>query len=82
VTDCEAVPPGPPHDSENTLLPVDGRVVSEPAVALAPDHEPEARHDVAWLEVHVSVDAAPLETLLESVRNDTLGAVGGGAAWT
>lgn len=47
VTDWEAAPPTPLQDSENVLLAVSGPVVSEPAVALTPDHAPDATHEVA-----------------------------------
>jgi len=82
VTDCDAVPPAPLHESENVLLAVSGPVVSEPAVALAPDHAPDARHEVASLDVHVSVAAAPLGTLIGLALSDTDGAAGDGAVST
>jgi hypothetical protein len=82
VTDCDAVPPAPLHESENVLLAVSGPVVSEPAVALTPDHAPDARHEVASLDVHISVAAAPLGTLIGLALSDTDGAAGGGAVST
>lgn len=82
VTDCEAVPPTPLHESENVLLAVSGPVVSEPAVAFAPDHAPDATHEVASFDVHVSVAAAPLGTLMGLALSDTDGAAGGGAVST
>ncbi|MEW5879392.1 MAG: hypothetical protein AB1761_03000 [Pseudomonadota bacterium] len=82
VTDCEAVPPTPLHESENVLLAVSGPVVSEPAVALTPDHAPDARHEVASFDVHVSVAAAPLGTLMGLALSDTDGTAGGGAVST
>ncbi len=82
VTDCEAVPPTPLHEIENVLLAVSGPVVSEPAVAFAPDHAPDARHELASLDAHVSVAAAPLGMLSGLALNDTDGAEGGGAVST
>lgn len=82
VTDCEAVPPTPLHESENVLLAFSGPVISEPAVALTPDHAPDATHEVASFDVHVSVAAPPPGTLLGLAFSDTVGAAGGGAAST
>lgn len=45
-----------------------------PLVALAPDHPPEALHEVAPDEDQVNVDAAPLATLAGLARSETLGA--------
>jgi hypothetical protein len=36
----------------------------EPLIALLPDQPPEAAHDVALVDDHVSVDAPPLATVL------------------
>jgi hypothetical protein len=36
----------------------------EPLIALLPDQPPEAVHDVALVDDHVSVDAPPLTTVL------------------
>ena len=36
----------------------------EPLIALLPDQPPEAVHDVALVEAHLSVDAPPLATVL------------------
>lgn len=82
VIECEVVPPTPLHESENVLLAVSGPVVSEPAVALAPDHAPDAKHEVAPFDVQVSVTAAPPGTLIGLASSDTEGAAGGGAVST
>ncbi|GAB4466198.1 MAG: hypothetical protein OHK0044_05750 [Burkholderiaceae bacterium] len=82
VTDCVAVPPAPLHESEKMLLAVSGPVVSEPAVALTPDHAPDATHVVASVDVQVSVAAAPLGTFTGLAVSDTDGAAGGGTAAT
>jgi hypothetical protein len=81
-TDRDAVPPAPLQESENVLLAVNGPVVAEPAVGLTPDHAPEATHDVASVDVHVSVAAAPLGMLAGFAFNDTVGTAGIDAAST
>ncbi len=48
----------------------------EPLVALAPDHAPEAVHEVALVDDHVSVELAPLATVLGLAVSLTVGAGG------
>ena len=43
---------------------VSAPVVCEPLVPLEPAHAPEALQEVALVEDHVNVDAAPLATVL------------------
>jgi hypothetical protein len=45
-----------------------------PLVALAPDHPPEAVHEVAPVEDQVSIEVEPLATLAGLARRETLGA--------
>jgi len=45
----------------------------EPLVALAPDHPPDAEHEVALLDDQVSVDAAPLAIVLGLAVKATVG---------
>ena len=45
-----------------------------PDVALVPDHDPLALHDVALVLDHVNVDEAPDATLPGDVASDTVGA--------
>ena len=44
-----------------------------PAVALVPDHAPEAEQDVAFVEDQVSMEVAPLVTDVGFAANDTVG---------
>jgi len=50
-----------------------------PEIALAPDHAPEARQEVALAEDQVSVEAPPLETDVGFAASDTVGSGGGGS---
>jgi hypothetical protein len=49
-------------------------VEKEPVVALAPDHAPEAAHEVALVEDQLNVDAPPLATVLGLTVKLTVGA--------
>ncbi len=51
-------------------------VDDEPLVALAPDHAPEAVHEVALVDDHVSVELAPLATVLGLALRLTVGTGG------
>jgi len=62
VADAFCVPPAPVQDRLNVLVLVSAPVEPLPDVALAPDQPPEAAHDVAFVEDHVSVDDPPLAT--------------------
>jgi hypothetical protein len=59
------VPPGPAHVSEYAVLVVSAPVLWLPLVANVPLQPPEAVHDVALVELQVSVDAPPLATFVE-----------------
>lgn len=81
--DRVAVPPAPVHDSENVLVAVSGPVDWDPESGFCPDHAPDAAHEVALLDDHVKVAAAPLATLVGSALKDIVGGGGGGGApWT
>jgi hypothetical protein len=49
-------------------------VLCEPDVALLPDHEPDAVQAVAFVLLHVNVDAAPDATLVGDAPSVTVGA--------
>ena len=49
-------------------------VEAEPEVAWAPDHEPDAVHDVALVELQVSVEALPETTEVGEAVRETVGA--------
>jgi len=70
------VPFGPLQVSEKLLLLLSGPVDSLPEVPLAPDHAPVAEHDVALVELHVSVEAAPFATEAGLAPRDTVAAAG------
>ena len=57
------LPPGPVQLSEYALVALRAPVDSLPAVAFAPDQAPDALHEVASFDDHVSSEALPLETL-------------------
>ncbi len=59
------------------LLLVSAPVDWLPAVALAPDQAPEAVHEVASVDDHVSVAALPLAIVVGLTLSDTVGAGGG-----
>jgi len=64
VTDCEAEPPAPPQVSVNLVAALKATVVYEPLVGSVPVQPPEAVQAVALVEDQVSVDVAPLLTVL------------------
>jgi hypothetical protein len=74
VADAFCVPPAPVQDRLNVLVLVSAPVEPLPDVALAPDQPPEAAHDVAFVEDHVSVDDPPLATDCGLAVRDTVGA--------
>jgi hypothetical protein len=82
VADCEALPPVPVQLRVKVLVIVSAPVDSEPPVALAPDHAPEAVQLVASVDDQVSVELAPLATVCGLAVIVTVGGVGGGAAVT
>jgi hypothetical protein len=64
VADCDAEPPGPVQVSVYFVVALTAAVVCEPLVDSVPLHPPDARHEVALVEDQVSVDVAPLLTVL------------------
>ncbi|HKQ25235.1 MAG TPA: hypothetical protein VJT81_12405 [Burkholderiales bacterium] len=79
VTELFAVPPAPLQLRVKVLVAVSEPRVSLPDVALLPDQAPEAEHEVAFVDDHVSVDDPPLVTDVGFACSDTVGADGGGA---
>ena len=49
-------------------------MLCEPDVAFVPDHEPDAVQLVAFVALHVSVDAEPDATLVGAAVNVSVGA--------
>jgi len=80
VTDALALPPAPVQVSENAVLASSVPVGWLPEVPKSPDHPPEAVHEVAFVDVQLSVDAPPPATESGSPRSDTVGAGGGGGS--
>gem|GEM_PF-1742356 len=78
VIDRVAVPPAPVHDSVYVLVAVSAPVVCEPAVALVPDHAPEAEQALASVDDQTSVAEPPLLTLGGLALKLTVGIGGGG----
>jgi hypothetical protein len=68
------VPPGPAQIKEYEFVAVSAPVLCVPLVALAPLQPPEAVHEVALVEFHVSVEAPPLATEVGFAVNVTVGA--------
>jgi hypothetical protein len=62
VAGAVAVPPGPVHVKENVAVEVSAPVICVPLLASVPLQSPEAVHDVAWVELHVSVVVLPAAT--------------------
>jgi hypothetical protein len=60
VAVCAAVPPAPLQVSVYAEVLVNAPVDWVPVIALAPDQAPEAAHEVAFVEDHVSVALLPL----------------------
>ncbi len=62
---CEAEPPAPVQVNVYLLVAaVSAEVLREPLIASVPLQPPEAVHEVAWVETQLSVEAAPLVTVL------------------
>jgi hypothetical protein len=80
VTITETVwdPPGPVQERLKVALVVRGPEDWLPEVALGPDQPPEAVQDVAFVEDQVSVEDAPLATVVGFTASDTVGGGGGG----
>ncbi len=61
---CEAEPPAPVQAKVYLVAAVRGAVLCEPLIASVPLQPPEAVHEVALLDDQLSVDDAPLATVL------------------
>jgi hypothetical protein len=60
VVEADMLPPAPVHVSVYVVVPVaEGVSAVEPLIAWLPDHAPDAVHEVAFVELHVSVVVAP-----------------------
>ena len=66
-------PPAPLQTNEYDVVAVSAPVLSVPLVALVPLQPPEAVHEVALVELHVSIDAAPLATEVGDALMDAVG---------
>ena len=71
---CAAEPPAPVHATENLVVAVSAAVFFDPLGASLPLQPPEAVQDVALVEDQVSVDVAPLATVLGLALSVTDGA--------
>ena len=67
------VPPPPEQVSEYVVSVVKAPVLKVPLVANAPVQPPEALHDVALVELQVSVAAPPLATVVDDAVIDAVG---------
>ena len=74
VADCAAEPPAPVQVRVNVVLADRTGVVLEPLMGSLPLQPPEAEQDVAWVEVQVNVELAPLLTVLGFADRVTAGA--------
>ena len=80
VTLLLADPPDPEQLRENVLAAVSAPLDCEPLTALVPDQASDAVQLVAFVELHVSVEALPLVTDVGLALRETVGAAGGGGA--
>jgi hypothetical protein len=71
-----AVPPAPVQLRLYTVVALKAPVDLVPLIAWAPLHPPDAVQLVALVDVQVSVEAPPLETLVGLALNDTVGPAG------
>jgi len=74
VADCDAEPPAPVQVSVYVVVAVSVAVANEPLTGSEPLQPPEAVQEVALVEDQVSVDAAPLLTVLGLAARVTAGA--------
>ena len=74
VVVVELVPPGPAQVNTYVVSALNAPVLCVPLVATAPDHPPDAVHDVALVELHVSDEVPPPATLVGFAANVTVGA--------
>lgn len=78
VTWSDAVPPLPEHCSVNVAVLLSAGVDSLPDIPRLPLQPPDAVHEVALVDVHVSIAVSLTATLVGLAVNDTVGAGGGG----
>jgi hypothetical protein len=69
-----AVPAAPLHLSVNVVVLVRAPVDCDPFGPSVPLHPPDAEQELALLDDHVRIEAAPLATVVGFARNDRLGA--------
>jgi hypothetical protein len=74
VADCDAVPPAPLQLKVNFVVALSAAVACDPVVAWAPVQPPEALHEVAFVDDQVSVEVAPLFTVVGLAAKVTAGA--------
>jgi hypothetical protein len=67
------VPPGPAQVREYVVVPANAAVVREPLAARGPLQPPVAAHDVALVELQVSIDVPPLAIVGGVAVNMTVG---------
>ena len=71
----DLVPPLPEQDKVKLILPAAEIVtVSDPEVPFVPDQAPEAEHEVAFEDDHVSVELEPTDTEVGLAEKLKLGA--------
>jgi hypothetical protein len=68
-----ADPPAPVQDNVKLVFVLTLPVACDPLVAMVPLQPPEAAHEVALLELHVSVALAPFATLVGLAASETVG---------
>jgi len=73
IADCAALPPAPLQVSVYVAPALSAPVDTEPLVASLPDQAPVAVQEVAFVEVHASVELAPLATVLGLAAKVTVG---------
>jgi hypothetical protein len=69
------VPPGPEQISEYVVLAVTAPVLFVPPVAKAPLQPPDAAHEVALVELQVSMDVPPPATTVGFALNVAVGRI-------
>jgi hypothetical protein len=74
VADWDAVPPAPVQLKVNLVVALSGVVTWDPVVACAPLQPSEALHEVAFVDDQVSVEVAPLFTVVGFATKVTAGA--------
>jgi hypothetical protein len=72
------VPPGPAHVKEKIPVAVNAPVLRVPLTLSVPLHPPEALHEVAFAELHVSIADSPASIVVRDAVNDAVGCGAGG----